>query len=199
MFTTPRRFGPAIRLALARRPWIRWLTVVAAAALAGWLILGQLQRVEDARQAWTEQRTVIVAAGDHAPGDLLDVEQRRLPAGAIPEAAVDDVEIGALARQRVSDGEVITVDDVTAGAGPAAAADDGEVVVAVTDPLLLAAGSSLSVGLPVAIHSEGIVLAERARIVAIDGEVVFVALAGDEAPSVAAAAQMRLASIAFLP
>ncbi len=198
MFSSPRRIGPALRLAVARRPWIRWLVIGIAASSAGWLVFGQLQDVETARRSWTDQRTVFVAVRDLAPGDLLVVEERRLPTAAIPASALAESPTGDLARQRIAAGEVITTTDVADGIGPAAGAEKGEVVVAIIDPLLQGATSRLSIGLHVAVHSEGVVLAEQARIVAIDGEIVFVALASGEAPTVSAAAQMRLASLAFL-
>ena len=198
MFSSPRRFGPALRLALARRPWIRWLAIGAAAVAAGWLVLGQLQGVEAARRSWSEQRTVFVAVHDHAPGEPLVVEARRLPQAAVPDSALDESPAGDTARQRIAAGEVITSADVAAGSGPAALAEDGEVVIAISDPLLQSAAASVSVGLSVAVHSEGIVLAERARIVAIDADVVFVAVEPGAASSVSAAAQMRIASLAFL-
>ncbi len=198
MFSSPRRIGPALRLAMARRPWIRWLVIGVAASSAGWLVFGQLQDVETARRSWTDQRTVFVAAHDLAAGEPLVAEERRLPPAAIPASALTESPTGDLARQRIGAGEVITATDLADGVGPAAVAEDGEVVVAVSDPLLLAATASLSVGLHVAVHSEGVVLAERARIVAIDGEVVFVALDASDAPTVSAAAQARLASLAFL-
>lgn len=198
MLTSPRRIGPAIRLALARRPWIRWLVVGATALGVGVLVLGQLRAVDDARRAWTDQRSVLVAARDHEPGDVLVVETRRLPVAAVPESALDIEQIGAVARQRVGAGEVVTAFDVTTGVGPASIAEGGDVVVAISDPLLADAGASLSVGLPVAVHSDGIVLAADSRIVAVDGPVVFVAVATADAASVSAAAQRRAASIAFL-
>jgi len=198
MFSSPRRIGPAIRLALARRPWIRWLVIGAAAITAGWLVLGQLQAVDTERRSWVDQRTVFVASNDHAAGEPLTVRARRLPVAAIPAAAVDESPAGLDARQRVSTGEIITTADLTGGSGPAAAADDGDVVVAISDPLLVGAMSNVSVGLHVAVHSEGIVLADTARIVALDGDVVFIALDPSDAPSVSAAAQTRLASLAFL-
>lgn len=198
MFRSPRRIGPALRLMLARRPWIRWLAIGAVAIAAGWLVLGQLRAVDDARRSWTQQRSVFVAVQDHSPGDALEVEERRLPIAAVPASALDVSPSGNITRQSISAGEIVTANDVAGGTGPAAAADDGETVVAVSDPLLIGAMSRLSIGLQVSIHSEGIVLADRARIVAIDGEVVFVALDPDVAPSVSAAAQLRLASLAFL-
>jgi hypothetical protein len=198
MLSSPRRIGPALHLALARRPWIRWFAIGAAALTAGWLVLGQLQDVDAARRSWTEQRTVFVATHDHAPGDLLVTQEHRLPEAAVPTSALDESPAGSISRQRISAGEVITTADVAIGSGPAAAADDGEVVVAISDLLLIGALSRLSIGLHVAVHSEGIVLADEARIVAIEGDVVFIALDPSHAASVSAAAQTRLASLAFL-
>ncbi len=197
MITTPGRAIPALRLALARRPWIRWLAIAAAAMTAGWLVLGQLQSVETARQSWTQRRTVFVATHDHAAGDPLVVEERDLPMAAVPASALDTAPVGGVARQRIGVGEVVTAVDVAVGPGPAAAADEGDVVVAVGDPLLQGAMANVTVGLRVAVHSEGIVLADEGRIVAIDGDVVFVALDPADAPIVSAAAQTRLASLAF--
>lgn len=198
MFSSPRRIGPAIRLAMARRPWIRWLAIGITAFVAGWLILGQLRQVEDARRSWTEQRTVFVAAHEHLPGDRLEFEERRLPTVAIPESALTDAPTGVVARQRIAHEEVLTSLDVGGGRGPATSADDGDVVVAVSDPLLVGAMTAVSSGLEVAVHSDGSVLAERAHIVAVEGDVVFVALDPIDAPGVSAAAQLRSASLAFL-
>lgn len=192
------RLGPAIRLALARRPWIRWLAIGLAALATGWIVVTQLQRVDDARSAWTERRTVFVATHDHVPGETLAVDEQVLPAAAIPATALDESPAGGTARQRIAAGEVLTAIDIAHGAGPAATADDGQIVIAVSDPLLVGAMSSVSVGLEVAVHSEGIVLAEQARVAAIDGDVVFVALDPEDAAGVSAAAQTRLASLAFL-
>lgn len=198
MFSSPRRIRQASRLALARRPWIRWIAIALAATAAGALVFGQLLNVDEARRSWTEQRTVLIASRHHEPGEPLDAVERSLPIGAVPESALEELDSGALSRQRIAAGEVITATDVAHGSGPAAAADDGEIVVAIADPLLGDASQQLAIGLPVAVHSEGVVLAERAQIVAIDSAVVFVALDASDAASVSAAAQLRLASLAFL-
>lgn len=198
MFNTPRRIGPALRLALVRRPWIRWLAVTVLSLAVGWMVLAQLRDVEAAQRSWTEQQTVFVAAHDHSPGDPFEVEERRLPLAAVPLSAVTEPPVGLSARQQIGLGEIVTHADVSNRLGPAAGADDGSVVVAISDPLLVDAESNLSVGLEVAVHSEGVVLAQRARIVSINGDVVFIALDARIAPSVSAAAQMRVASIAFL-
>ncbi len=198
MFSSLRRIRQSTRLAVARRPWIRWLAIALTAAGAGVLVFGQLNAVENARRSWIEQRTVLIASRHHEPGEPLNVVERRLPVGAVPESAVQELDPGTLSTQRVAAGEVVTSTDVAHGSGPAAAADDGDIVVAIADPLLGEASQQLAIGLPVAVHSEGAVLAERAQIVAIESGVVFVALDASDAPSVSAAAQLRLASLAFL-
>jgi len=198
MFNRPRRIGPVLRLALARRPWLRWSLIAVAAVAAGWGVERRLQTVDDARAAWTDRRTVLVATDDHQPGDRLVAEFTSLPEIAIPPAALAEIVDGAVVRQRISQGEIVTGADVASGDGPAAAARAGQVVVAVSDPLLTTAMARVTVGLRVAVHSEGIVLAHDARITAVEGDVVFIALDPDDATAVSAAAQMRLASIAFV-
>jgi hypothetical protein len=182
-----------VRLALAKRPWIHWLVVSALAAAVGLGVHTRLAAVDRAREEWGDRRTVWVAAQDVAPGEPLDVVRRTLPLGAVPPRAVDDVEPGIIARQHVTAGEPITAVDLVLGVGPAAAADEGSVVVPVSDPFV----SSAPVGVRVAIYAEGLVLAPSARIVAVDGDVVFVAVDEADGPIVAAAAQLRTASIVF--
>jgi hypothetical protein len=189
--------GPRIRLIVARRPWIRWLIIFGIGLLVALMVSGQLQRIDTARAAWSDQSDVWVAAADHSPGDMLVAERRTLPRLAIPPAAVDHITSGATARQQLRRGEVIVDSDVTALSGPAAVADVGQVVVPVSDPLLTMASGSLSIGVSVMILSEGIVLASDAHIAAIDGDVIFVAVDVADAASVAAAAQVRAASIVF--
>lgn len=195
----PRRIGPAIRLALARRPWIRWLAICSVALAASWTVHTQMRRVDDARSLWTDQRIVHVAATDIDPGDELRTEERTLPEAAIPRTALATVPGGAVSRQYIASGEVLTEADVVVGAGPAASADPGLVVVAVSDPLLADASSIVSIGLRVQVHSDGLVLADRATVTAVEGDVVFVAIEVADAPLVSAAAQDRRASIAFVP
>ncbi|MFK7918644.1 MAG: hypothetical protein AB8G14_11235 [Ilumatobacter sp.] len=192
------RIGPALRLALARRPWIRWLAAGLAAAATGWLVLGQLQAVDAARAEWTDLQTVLVAAHEHEPGDELTVRMRELPTVAIPRDATLEIAPGTLVRQHITAGEVITNADIASAGGPAAAASSSDVVVPIQDGLLAAGLDGLSVGLDVAVHSEGLVLAEAGRIVYLEHDVVFVAVDADVAAAVSAAAQQRLAAIVFL-
>jgi len=191
---SPARLGRNVRLVLARRPWIRWLAVGIIAAVAGISVHAQLQSLDAAQAAWTEQRRVPVATAAASPGDVLTWEWRTLPAVGVPDGVAPGISAGTVARQRVGAGEIIVRADLTVGAGPAAGAASGNVVVPVSDPLL----TEPPIGVDVAIYSDGLVLADDARIVHVDGPVVFVEVNAASAPMVAAAAQTRQASIAFV-
>jgi hypothetical protein len=191
---SPARLGRNVRLVLARRPWIRWLAVGLVAAVTGASVHAQLQSLDAARAQWTDQRRVPVATADASPGDVLTWEWQTIPAIGVPDGVASEVSAGTIARQRVGTGEIVVGTDLGVGAGPAAGAATGHVVVPISDPLV----TDPSVGLDVAIYSDGLVLAAESRIVHVDGPVVFVEMDAADAPMVAAAAQTRQASIAFV-
>jgi len=191
---SPARLGRNARLVLARRPWIRWLTVGAVAAAAGASVHAQLQSLDAARAQWTDQQRVPVATATLSPGDVLVWEWRSIPAVGVPDGVALSIPDGVVARQHLGTGEIIVDADMSVGDGPAAGAAAGRVVVPVSDPLV----TSPAVGLDVTIYSDGLVLADEARIVQVDGAVVFVEVDATDAPMVAAAAQTRQASIAFV-
>ena len=188
------RLGRNARLVLARRPWIRWLAVGAVAAVAGGSVHAQLQSVDAARAQWTDQQRVPVATATLSPGDALVWEWRSIPAVGVPDGVALSIPDGVVARQHLGTGEIIIDADMSVGDGPAAGATAGHIVVPVSDPLV----TDPPVGLDVAIYSDGLVLADEARIVQVDGAVVFVEVDAADAPMVAAAAQTRQASIAFV-
>jgi hypothetical protein len=191
---SPARLGRNVHLVLARHPWVRWLAVGVVAAAAGASVHAQLQSIEAARAQWTDQQRVPVATAAASPGDELSWEWRNIPAVGVPDGVARDIFEGIIARQRVGTGEIIVDADLTVGSGPAAGAASGHVVVPVSDPLV----TDPSVGIDVAIYSDGLVLADEARVVHVDGSVVYVEVDAAAAPMVAAAAQTRQASIAFV-
>jgi len=180
---------------LARNPWVYWVTVLSFAAVVAATIHQQLSLLEDARQEWEETRTVLVADDDLRPGDSIKTSNIELPRAAIPESALDAIPNGSQLRQRVAAGEVLVATDLTQAPGPAARADPGTVVVGLTDPL----SRGVVVGLSVQVAADGIVLAPDATVVETIDDVVFVAVAGREAPTVAAAAHSGLATLLYLP
>ena len=121
--------------------------------------------------------------------------RRVLPVAALPDGALDTLADGALVRQRIAAGEILTELDVTARAGPAALAEPGTVVVALSDPL----ARGVVVGLAVQVSADGVVLADDAVVSGVVDDVVFVAVSEPDGPRVAAAAQQGTASLLFLP
>ena len=191
---SPARLGRNVRLVLARRPWIRWLAVGVAAATVGASVHAQLQSIDAARAQWIDQQRVPIATATVSAGEALVWEWRSIPAVGVPDGAALAIPDDVVARQRVGIGEIVVDADLTVGDGPAAGAAAGHVVVPVSDPLVTAP----PVGVAVAIYSDGLVLAAEARIVQVDGSVVFVEVDVADAPMVAAAARTHQASIAFV-
>lgn len=196
-----RRAGPAVRWFLARRPWVYWLVVASLAAVVVAGVSDRLAAVERARSEWGDTRSVWVADADIEIGEAVVATRRQLPSVAVPDAALDATlaEPDGLARQRIRHGEVIVDADVASRSGPAAIAESGQVVVAVDDPLLATAVDELTAGLGVAVYADGVLLTDHAEIADVIGGVVFVAVPANDAAVVTAAAQMRVASLAFTP
>jgi hypothetical protein len=183
------------RLVLARRPWVYWAVVATLAALAAAAVHGEMTSIAAERDRWGSTRTVLVARHQLEPGDPITADLVDLPTAAVPDSALDEVPNGALVRQRVAVGEVLTGLDVTARSGPAALAERGTVVVALADPL----APDVTAGLHVQVVADGLVIADGARITGVVDDVIFVAVASDDAPAVAAAAQTGSASLLYLP
>ncbi len=183
------------RLVLARRPWIYWVAVAVLAGLAATTVQGQISSIADERARWGASRTVVVATQHHEPGDPVVAELTTLPVAAVSDGALDELPDGAVARQRVAAGEVVTRLDVTSRIGPAALAEPGTVVVALSDPL----ARNVTVGLAVQVSADGLVVADDAVVTGIVDDVVFVAVSERDGPIVAAAAQQGVASLLYLP
>lgn len=183
------------RIFSARHSWFRWSVVALLAVAAGFATHQQLVAVDAERAAWGDTVDVVVATRDLAPGEALATELVAVPRAVAPPAALSAIPDAARLRQRVMHGEILTHADVTSAPGPAAAADPGQAVVAIVDPLV----RNVSVGLAVRVTSEGVTLARDGTVTSVVDDVVFVAVAEDDAPMVAAAAQAGLASLIFLP
>lgn len=175
-----------VRRALAKRPWLYWAGVGGLALLAGVIVSQAASGIDDAKAAWGEPRSVLVAVVDIEPGaPLTEATQRReIPAPLVPLGAVTDVEPGAVARQRIGLGEVVMAHDVSSIAGPQALIPDGWLAVAIAEPVPSGAG----VGDDVAIASGGVTLADEGVVVGVDAEAVLVAVPTDVASQVAQAA-----------
>lgn len=184
------------RLVLARRPWLYWGAVAVVAALVALATHHRLAAIDAARAEWGTTRTVLVADGRLEPGDRIAGRLVELPEAAVPPQALADLpDPPARMVQHAGDGEVLTDLDITTRSGPAGAAPSGSVVVGLTDPL----ARRVSIGLPVQVAADGVVLAHRATVVDLVDDVVFVSVDEQDAPAVAVAAQQGTASMLFLP
>jgi hypothetical protein len=144
------------------------------------------ERVERARLAWGRAAPVLVASSRVEPGDDLAalVEVQQLPEPVLPPTALATLPPGAVARQRVDPGEVITDADVGNGTGMRALVPDGWLGVAVVE----AVPSGAAVGDGVVVASAGVELATDAVVVGVGLDVVHVAVPAELAATVAAGA-----------
>lgn len=166
--------------------------VVVAAALAG--------RSAD---PWGPAVEVVVAARELQPGEVVDataVEVVRRPAAAVPDGAL---EAGAALElplaAPVPAGAALTAGHL-APAGPAALLGPGRAAVALAADGLpaLVAGQVVDV-LAQSPQGQPTVLAGSARVLATDGEHLWLAVARTEAPAVVAAAGWGAVGVALLP
>ena len=187
------------RRVLARHPWIFWVVCLAIAAAAASLVTGYVSALDQARRDLGRdpnrpRRRRRSSARRGTPGTPGGHAAHRAchPTPSIrTTASVDE----ALVRQRVSIGEVVVAADLATADGPAALADAGTLVVGITDPL----ARDVRIGLEVQVAAEGSSLAERATVVDLADDVIFVAVDARDAPMVAAAARTSSASILFAP
>jgi len=185
------------RHVVARRPWLYWLVVVAFAGCGALITAGAVAGIDDARRAWGETRTVLVASTDLGPGDALAgrTELRPRPVPMVPEDAIDRATPDAVARQHVAAGEVLVGVDVASGTLPAALIPDGWQGV----PVAEAVPSGVAVGDRVAVASTGAVLAADGVVVGLTESGPIVAVPSDVAPSVAHAAASGELVLLVLP
>lgn len=183
------------RYELARRPWIRWLFVVALAAGAAHLVRREMSDIEQAKREWGDSATVLVAKTGHAPGEVIRAASVELPVAALPDDPLTEIERGTRTRRHLVAGEILVAQDVTGSTGPAATADDGDAVVLVPHRTPVA----LEAGLSVRVVGDGVVLAETGTVMSSVGEIAFVAVPEESAPLVADAVRKDVATLVFLP
>lgn len=184
-----------VRRVLARHPWIYWMVCLAFALAAAAIVIRYVIALDAAARDLGTSRTVIIAAADQPPGETLQARRVEMPLGLVPTDAIESVDRDTILRQRVSAGEVVVSSDLATPSGPAALADAGTLVVGVTDML----ARNVRIGLEVQVAAEGIVLADRAKVVDLADDVIFVAVDAASAPTVALAARDGTASLLFIP
>lgn len=96
---------------LLRRPPLYWTVVSVIALTAAAMVWASLRTAERAAGIYGSPREVLVAARDLPTGTRIagtDVVRRRVPASALPPAALDRLPVGAVAAAPIDSGEVLT-------------------------------------------------------------------------------------------
>ena len=187
-----------VRHHLARRPWLYWLLVGATALGVGALVNDAVSGIDAARQAWGDDRRVLVATTDGAPGDVVDavatLEPRPsplVPAAALFESPGPDARL----RQHVRAGEVLVDADVVASSNQVALVPPGWRAVAMAEPVPTGA----RVGDRVEVAAGGLRLSEDGLVVGTGDGVVVVAVPLAAAPMVAHASATGDAVLLLAP
>jgi Flp pilus assembly protein CpaB len=187
------------RRALAR-PALRRTAVGALALVTAFAVVSLIGAAGAARDEWGRSRSVVVAARDLQPGDVVDagaVTSRHLPDGVVTDAALSEVPTGAVVRQPILAGEPVVAQRLAPHglSGLAALVPPGERVVAVppgpagSPPV--AAGDHVDVltVLPAGLDADdadpAFPLVERATVLDVSDQAVSIAVPRPDAPRVA--------------
>jgi Flp pilus assembly protein CpaB len=179
---------------VARRPLVYWSLIALLAAVPAAVVGLEIAEAREARDAWRDRRTILVAGRAIAAGETLhadDVERRPWPLALLPEGAVDSLPDPAVAAAPMAAGEPV----VTARLGRPAM---GAVASLVPDGSRAVAVARGSAALPVVVGDgveviaaldplEASVVAADAVVVHVDELTAVVAVAAGEAPAAAAA------------
>ena len=103
-----------IRLMLARHPWTYWLVIAVLAGAVGLSAARAVARIDAARRSWGVHQSVWTATASIEPGQPITAERRAVPRAVVPDGAALDVPSGAIARQQLAAGEIVTDADVSA-------------------------------------------------------------------------------------
>jgi hypothetical protein len=179
-----------VRLVVARHPWIYWIAVVALAGMVTIGVVDAMAKVDAARRSWGTQQAVWTATAAIKPGAVITAEHSEVPTAVVPNDAVDASPVGAVAKQHIAVGEIVTSADVTR-AGPAGLIPEGWVAFAVPESVdHFAAGDHVNVYTTDRLISDGVVVEAG------DSDVM-VAIAADAAPAMATALQSGAVTVAL--
>lgn len=199
-------------LALRRHPRLWWAVTALGAMAAGWITATAVSDAHEARAAWGDMVTVLVARHDVAAGDdvgAADVTRSERPAAVVPEGALRSLRPGAVARSTIVAGEVVVAARVAPPGTSAVAARLPAGTRAVAIPLEPGLAPPLEVGdavdVLVALPPEaagggppGFTVATEVLVVDVGELAVTVAVPRDAAPRVAVALGHGAVSLALV-
>ncbi|MEO6651580.1 MAG: SAF domain-containing protein [Ilumatobacteraceae bacterium] len=186
--------GVIVRRHVARRPWLYWLVVAAAALGVAASVLQHVDRLDAARSAWGETTTVWTATQALAPGQPVVAEATEMPVAIAPPHHLTSID-GLTMRQSVGAGEVIADSDVVVGEGPLALTPTGWLAV----PIVESPTSGAAIGDRVHIASDGFVITTDALVVGFHDDVTVIAVPAADAPFVPPAAAAGTLTLLRVP
>ncbi|MEO8267782.1 MAG: hypothetical protein ABI706_19940, partial [Ilumatobacteraceae bacterium] len=181
-----------VRLMVARHPAIYWLTVSVVAAAVALGAARAVDGVDAARRSWGRQQTVWVASAPSEPGQPIRSAPRHMPSAVVPADAVGTEPAGALARQHVGAGEIITGADINPR-GTAGLVPNGWVAFA-----LPPAVGQFGVGDHLSVYAAG-QLASAGLVVGDTDAALMVAVPADAAATIATALLTDAVTLALTP
>lgn len=182
----------SVRLMVARHPWIYWMAIAIVAGVVAVGSVSALAGVDAARRSWGQQSTVWIASSTIETGQPITAGARDVPMAIVPIGAVLADPVGAIARQRIGPGEIVTSDDVST-TGSAGLIPDGWVAFAVP-----ASSEHFAAGDRVVVYSGDALVA--AGLVINDGEsALMVAIPTTAGPTMAAAVLADAVTLALTP
>ena len=183
------RLAGTIRTATARYRLVRVVVAAALALLVGSLTHRAQHEAAQTVAAWGPSRPVLVATHELAAGEIVGPDHVRLltvPAGLVPDDAIDELAGAARTRQSIAVGEILRAARLDTSSGSATAARIPTSMLAVT---LDARDTPAAIGDTVALYDlvDGRSLVGRADVIHRDEHTVTVAALPDAIGRVVAA------------
>jgi hypothetical protein len=201
-----RQMSAANYLALCRNNHRRQQVIAGLVCCAGLTFFVTLSRMQSATASLGSTTPVLIATSSIKPGDIITDQLfslHTLPRSAVAPTALHDVQIGLVAQQSISIGELLTTTNTGTSASQQLQLPTGFRSVAIVPPAAL---PPMQVGDHVDIIANGVVLAANALVLslmenttgAVIGEVVgvIVAVPAELSAAVASAAAIGDATLA---
>ncbi len=162
-----REIGAANYLALCRNNRRRQQVIAGLVCCAALTFFVTLSRMQSATSSLGKTTSVLIAASDIKPGDLITPQLfvvRTFPRSAVAQTALHDVQLGSIAQQSISSGELLTTTNTGTSTSKQLQLPVGFRSVAIVPPAAL---PPMQVGDHVDIIANGIVLAADALVLSL--------------------------------
>ena len=167
VITRIREISAATYLALCRNHRRRQQVIACLVCCAALTFFVTLSRMQSATSSLGKTTSVLIATSDIKPGDLITSQLfilRTFPRSAVAPTALHDVQIGSIAQQSISKGELLTTTNTGTSTSKQLQLPVGFRSVAIVPPAAL---PPMHVGDHVDIIANGIVLAADALVLSL--------------------------------